>query len=144
MPRFIGNVDPTASPVNYKSVFDLRAQYQERAEDNWPTGAVNVEIKTWGAGGGGGYWGGGSSGSGGAGGFCKGTASLAAAQRFISSLGLAAQLRPRTTKARKPRVQAATARQVIIQMAMRAASVAVIAACSPAHLLLMCHKRTPW
>lgn len=87
MARFIGNVDPTASPVNYKSVFDLRAQYKEQAAGNWPTGAADVEIKCWGAGGAGGYWNGGSAGSGGAGGWAKGTTPLAAGTTLYIVVG---------------------------------------------------------
>ena len=55
MPRAI-QFDPTASPVNYKSVFDLRSQYKEQAAGNWPnlvtTQAVTVQV--FGAGGAGG------------------------------------------------------------------------------------------
>ena len=76
MARFIGNVDATASPVSYKSVFDLRNQYKEQAAGNWPTLVVNqtVTVQVFGAGGAGGIPT--SGGPGGDGGIVKASKSL--------------------------------------------------------------------
>ena len=35
MAKYI-NFDPTAAPVSYASVFDLRRQYKEAAAGDWP------------------------------------------------------------------------------------------------------------